>query len=208
MAFVLPLFLGFCIAILAVILPGLINMTAAKISLEEGKTQALSFIFGASVIVFFQTYVAVLFARFINAHLEIISLLQEIGILIFSGLSIYFFWIAKKPRNKHQGLKIRGKSNRFFFGVLLSMLNFLPTPFYVFTSISIAHSGYFHFEPLEIFNFVLGVVLGSFLVFYLYIVAFKSIEKKTQFLMKNMNTIMGTVTALMALFTLFKLCCK
>ena len=108
MAILLPLFLGFCIAFLAVILPGLINMTAAKISLEEGKSQAMSFAIGASVIVFFQTYLAVLFARFISSHIEIISLLQEIGILIFTGLSVYFFWIAKKPKKPQAAIKIKG----------------------------------------------------------------------------------------------------
>jgi len=205
MGVVLPLFLGFCIAFLAVILPGLINMTAAKISLEEGKTQAMSFTIGASVVVFFQTYLAVLFARFISTHVEIIAMLQEIGILIFTGLSVYFFWIAKKPKTKKKDIKIKGKSNRFFFGVLMSMLNFLPIPFYVFASMSIASSGYFHFERYEILNFVLGVVLGSFAVFYIYLVAFKSIENKTKFLMNNINKIIGSVTLMMALFTLFKL---
>jgi threonine/homoserine/homoserine lactone efflux protein len=205
MGVVLPLFLGFCISFLAVILPGLINMTAAKISLEEGKTQAMSFTIGASVVVFFQTYLAVLFARFISTHTEIISMLQEIGILIFTGLSVYFFWIAKKPKTKKKDIKIKGKSNRFFFGVLMSMLNFLPIPFYVFASMSISSSGYFKFERYEILNFVLGVVLGSFTVFYIYLVSFKSIENKTKFLIKNINTIIGSVTLLMALFTLFKL---
>lgn len=205
MDFILPLVLGYCIAVLAVILPGLINMTAAKISLQEGKNEALSFAVGASIVVFFQTYVAVIFARFISIHLEIISLLQEIGILVFTALSIYFFWIAKKPKKQQKDIKIKGKSNRFYHGILLSMLNFLPVPFYVFTSISIASSGYFHFEKFEIINFVFGVMLGSFSVFYLYIVAFKMIEEKTTFLMKNINNIIGSITGLIAVFTLFKL---
>jgi threonine/homoserine/homoserine lactone efflux protein len=205
MDFVLPLILGYCIAVLAVILPGLINMTAAKISLQEGKNEALSFAVGASVIVFFQTYIAVIFARFISIHLEIISLLQEIGILVFTGLSVYFFWIAKKPKKKKTEVKIKGKSNRFYYGILLSLLNFLPVPFYVFTSISISRSGYFHFEKFEILNFVLGVMLGSFSVFYLYIVSFKVIEEKTTFLLKNINNIIGAITGLIAAFTLCKL---
>ena len=205
MTFFLPLFLGFCISILAVLLPGLINMTAAKISLQEGRNEAMSFAFGASIVVFFQTYLAVMFARFISTHVEIVSLLQEVGIVIFTGLSIYFFWIAKKPKNKKKDIKIKGKSNRFFFGILMSTLNFLPIPFYVFASMSVASSGYFHFEKYEILYFVLGVVLGSFAVFYLYIVAFKFIENKTNFLMKNINTIIGSVTTFMAVFTLFKL---
>ncbi len=205
MDFVLPLILGYCIAVLAVILPGLINMTAAKISLQEGKNEALSFAAGASIVVFLQTYVAVIFARFISIHLEIISLLQEIGILVFTALSVYFFWIAKKPKKQQKDIKIKGKTNRFYHGILLSMLNFLPVPFYVFTSISIASSGYFHFEKFEIINFVLGVMLGSFSVFYLYIVSFKMIEAKTTFLMKNINNIIGSITGLIAAFTVFKL---
>lgn len=205
MAFLLPLFFGFCISFLAVILPGLINMTAAKISLNEGKNEALSFAFGASLVVFIQTFLAVLFARFISIHIEIVSFLQELGIIVFSGLSFYFFWMAKKPKKPKAEIKIKGKSNRFFFGILLSMLNFLPIPFYVFASMSLASSGYFHFEKIQILSFVLGVVLGSFTVFYLYIAAFKQIEKETNFLMKNVNTIIGSVTAFMAVFTLFKL---
>ena len=205
MAFFLPLFLGFVIAILAVLLPGLINMTAAKISLQEGRNEAISFAIGASIIVFFQTYLAVLFARFISTHIEIVSLLQEVGIAIFTGLSIYFFWIAKTPKGPKKDIKIRGKSNRFFFGILMSLLNFLPIPFYVFASMSIASAGYFHFEKYETLYFVFGVVLGSFAVFYGYIVGFRFIENKTNFLMKNINTIIGCVTTFMAVFTLFKL---
>ncbi|MBL0013935.1 MAG: lysine transporter LysE [Flavobacterium sp.] len=205
MGFLLPLALGYVIAVLAVILPGLINMTAAKISLQEGKNEALSFAAGASIVVFLQTYVAVIFARFISIHLEIISLLQEVGILIFTALSVYFFWIAKKPKKQKTEIKFKGKSNRFCYGILLSMLNFLPVPFYVFMTISLASSGYFSFEKWENINFVLGVMVGSFSVFYLYIVSFKMIEAKTTFLMKNINTIIGSITALIAVFTLFKL---
>ena len=208
MLFFLPLVLGFCIAFLAVILPGLINMTAAKISTQEGKNEALSFAVGASVIIFFQTFIAVLFARFINNHKEIIATLQEIGICVFTGLSIYFFWIAKKPKKIKSSSKIKGKSNRFFFGMLLSTLNLLPVPFYVFASMSLSASGYFSFDKIPVSSFVTGVVLGSFSVFYIYIVAFKKIEKKTDFLFKNINSIIGSVTTFMAVVTLFKLLYK
>lgn len=179
-------------------------MTAAKISLQEGKIRAISFAFGASSIVFIQTFIAVLFARFISNHQEIVTTLQEIAIFIFSGLSIYFFWIAKKPKKIKTDTKVKGKSNRFFFGMLLSSLNLLPIPFYVFTSMSLAASGYFSFDKIPVAIFVNGVVTGSFFVFYIYIVAFKKIEKKTEFLFKNINTIIGSVTTFIAIVTLFK----
>jgi threonine/homoserine/homoserine lactone efflux protein len=208
MLYFLPLVLGFFIAFLAVMPPGLINMSAARISTQDGKNVALSFALGASVIIFFQTFVAVLFARFINNHQEIVATLQEIGILVFSLLSIYFLWIAKKPKKIKTGKTVKGKSKRFFMGMLLSTLNLLPIPFYVFASMSLSAAGYFSFDKLPVSCFVLGVVMGSFTVFYIYIVAFKKIEKKTEFLMKNFNTIIGSVTTFMAVVTLFKLLYK
>jgi threonine/homoserine/homoserine lactone efflux protein len=208
MLLVLPLVIGFLIAFLAVIPPGLINMTAAKISTQEGRNEALSFAVGASIIIFFQTFVAVLFARFINNHQEIVTTLQEIGIFVFSLLSVYFFWIAEKPKKIKTDRTVKGKSNRFFLGMLLSTLNLLPIPFYVFASMSLSASGYFSFDKIPVLCFVTGVVLGSFTVFYIYIVAFKKIEKKTEFLVRNINTIIGSVTAFMAVVTLFKLLYK
>jgi threonine/homoserine/homoserine lactone efflux protein len=208
MLFYLPLVLGFFIAFLAVIPPGLINMTAAKISLQEGKNEAISFAIGASVIIFFQTFIAVLFARFISNHQEIVSTLQEIGIFVFSLLSFYFFWIAKKPKKIKTDSRVKGKSNRFFLGMLLSTLNLLPIPFYVFASMTLAASGYFSFDKIPVAEFVIGVMIGSFTVFYIYIVAFKKIENKTEFLMRNINTIIGSVTTFMAVLTLFKLLYK
>ena len=208
MLFYLPLVLGFFIAFLAVIPPGLINMTAAKISLQEGKNEAISFALGASVIIFFQTFIAVLFARFISNHQEIVSTLQEIGIFIFSLLSVYFFWIAKKPKKIKTDSRVKGKSNRFFLGMLLSTLNLLPIPFYVFASMTLAASGYFSFDKIPVAEFVIGVMIGSFTVLYIYIVAFKKIENKTEFLMRNINTIIGSVTTFMAVLTLFKLLYK
>lgn len=208
MLFYLPLVLGFFIAFLAVIPPGLINMTAAKISLQEGKNEAISFALGASVIIFFQTFIAVLFARFISNHQEIVSTLQEIGIFIFTLLSIYFFGIAKKPKKIKTDSRVKGKSNRFFLGMLLSTLNLLPIPFYVFTSMTLAASGYFSFDKIPVAEFVIGVMIGSFTVLYIYIVAFKKIENKTEFLMRNINTIIGSVTTFMAVLTLIKLLYK
>ena len=160
------------------------------------------------LIIFFQTFIAVLFARFISNHEEIVSTLQEIGIFVFSLLSIYFFWIAKKPKKIKTDSKVKGKYNRFFLGMLLSTLNLLPVPFYVFASMSLSASGYFSFDKIPVSAFVIGVVLGSFTVFYIYIVAFKKIEKKTAFMVKNINTIIGSVTTFMAVVTLIKLLYK
>jgi threonine/homoserine/homoserine lactone efflux protein len=59
MRFILPLLFGFFSAFIGISLPGLINMTAAKVSLRDGRDRALLFIIGAVIIIFFQTLSAV-----------------------------------------------------------------------------------------------------------------------------------------------------
>lgn len=205
MVFTLPLFLGFLTAAVGITPPGLINMTAAKVSLKDGRNEAISFAIGATVIVFFQTILALLFAEFIDSRPDVINMLQEIGLVFFILLTIYFFWSAGKPKIPKEELKIRSKTNRFFLGMLLSALNLFPIPYYAFISITLSSYGYFSFSKSFVFTFVSGVVLGSFLVFYLYILFFKKREGKSSFLMNNGNYIIGSITGLVSLITLFRL---
>src|SRR6478736_6548012 len=205
MALVLPFFLGFIVAAIGITPPGLINMTAAKVSLKDGRTEAIFFAVGATLIVFFQTFLALLFADFISSHPDVISKLQEIGLFIFIALTVYFFWKAKRPKLPKGEIKIRSKANRFFLGMLLSALNLFPIPYYVFVSITLSSYGYFYFLNSFICAFVGGVVLGSFLVFMLYIFYFKKREAKSSFLINNGNYIIGAITGLVSIITLFKL---
>lgn len=206
MNYFLPLILGFTAASVGVAPPGLLNMTAAKVSAVDGRNRAIIFALGASVTVLFQTYIAVLFAKFIDRNPDVIVLLQEIGLFIFIGLTIYFFWAGKKKKKQQEELKMKSKTSRFFLGMLLSILNLLPIPYYVFLSVWFSRKGWFFFNQSYIWLFVLGAVAGSFLVFYLYILFFKKKEKdKPSFLMTNGNYIIGTVTGIISLVTLFKI---
>lgn len=200
----LPFAFGFLTAIVGIFPPGLINMTAAKISVQDGKTRALLFTLGALIIIFFQTLIALIFARYIDSHQDIVNLLRQIGLGIFSMLTIYFLWIAKKPKKKRKNdIKIKSKKSRFFLGMLLSVINFFPVPYYVFVSVTLASFQYFDFDKISIYTFVAGAVLGSFLVFYSYIAFFKRIQSKTDFIIKNMNAIIGTITGIVSVTTLF-----
>jgi len=209
MGIILPLFLGIIISAIGVALPGLINMTAAKISLRDGRTRALVFAAGATFIVFFQTYIAVSFAKFINGTPGIIDLLQEIGLGIFAVLTLYFLFFAKKPVTQKEEAAVlveKSKTGRFFLGALLSALNFFPVPFYVFASITLSTYGYFELDDhLFVLLFVVGVMIGSFTIFYLYIVFFKKVKQKTDFFMKNINYIIGTVTGLVSIITFIRI---
>lgn len=206
MVYLTPLLSGFIAAVIGIIPPGLINMTAAKINLKEGKKNAMWFVIGAVLVIFFQVYVAVLFAQVIDNRPDVVTLLREIGFVIFSILTIYFLFIAKDPKTKKKAkIKKSSKKSRFFLGMLLSGLNFFPIPYYVVVSVTLSSYHLFVFENNIIFAFVLGSIVGSFAVLYSYIAFFGRIEKKTDYLMRNMNTIIGSITGLVAIVTLFNI---
>ncbi len=205
MTIISTLFFGFISAVVGILPPGLINMTAAKVKIKEGKRAALWFVVGAILIIVLQVYLAILFAQFIGERPQVVVLLREIGCGIFTLLTVYFLAIAKPPQKIKGKIKKQRISTRFFLGMLLSGLNFFPIPYYVLVSLSLASYGIFVFDPLPIFVFVLGAVLGSFLVFYTYISFFSKIENKTDFFMQNMNKIIGSITGLVALITLFNI---
>lgn len=205
MTFIIPLILGFITAFIGIIPPGLINMTAAKVNLKEGKKNALWFVAGAVLIIFCQVYLAILSARIIDQRPDVVILLREIGFIIFAILTIYFLWIAKEPKKKKNKIKSNSKKSRFFLGMLLSALNFFPIPYYVFVSVTLASYKLFLFENYFISVFVTGSVLGSFTVFYCYIAFFQKIEQKTDYILKNMNVIIGSITGVISIITLFNI---
>lgn len=202
MTYALPLFLGFLASAIGITPPGLINMTAAKVSIEEGRIRAFVFASGAVVIILLQTFLAVVFAKFIDKNPSVVILLREIGLVIFIGLTFYFFLTSNNIKHNKNEDHIKSKKSRFFLGMFLSSLNFFPIPFYVFVSVTLASYDYFSFEKYFVYSFVLGSGLGALFAFYCYIAFFKKLESKTEFLLKNMNYIIGSITGLVSIITL------
>ena len=202
MTFAIPIFLGFLTSAIGITPPGLINMTAAKVSIEEGRTRAFIFAAGAVTIILLQTFLAVVFAKFIDRNPSVVILLREVGLVIFTGLTIYFFLTKNQIKRKDDETRLKSKKSRFFLGMLLSVLNFFPIPFYVFVSVTLASYDYFSFEMNFVYNFVIGSGLGALFAFYCYIAFFKKMENKTGFLIKNMNYIIGSITGLVSILTL------
>jgi threonine/homoserine/homoserine lactone efflux protein len=202
MQYALSLFIGFIAAAVGVVPPGLLNMTAVKVSINEGKTRALVFAAGATLVLTFQGYIALLFARFLDSHPQVILVLRITGLVIFAALTVYFFFFAKPAIPKKKELKFHSKRNRFFVGMALSALNFFPIPFYVVVSLTLSSYHIFSFETMYILIFVLGIILGTFFGFYCFITFFQKMEDRTTFIIRNMNYIIGSVTALICAATL------
>lgn len=198
-------FLGLICAFVGVIPPGLLNMTAAKISLKEGHTRGIVFSIGVCVVVFAQTYIASVFARYLTNHQDVVDILQRVAFVIFVLITIYFLFVAKsEPKNQVEP-KIRSKGSRFLQGILLSSLNVFPIPYQAYLTITFASFGWLDFEQINIIAYVWGAVMGTFVALYMYIFFFDKIKGKTFTSQKNMNRIIGGITGLIAAITLFNI---
>jgi len=198
-------FLGLIIALVGVIPPGLLNMTAAKISLKEGYSRGIMFSAGVCVIVFLQTYIASMFARYLSNHQSVIEVLQRVAFVIFVLIAIYFLLIAKPNPKPDVDAPSRSKHSRFFQGMFLSAINIFPIPYQAYMTITISSFGWMEFERTSIISYVSGAATGTFVMLYVYIFFFDKIKGKKFTSQKNMNYIIGAITGIIAGVTLINI---
>ncbi|MEP3838161.1 MAG: LysE family transporter [Algibacter sp.] len=198
-------FLGLFFAMIGVIPPGLLNMTAAKISLKEGHVRGIVFSGGVCVIVLIQTYLASIFARYLSKNHEVIGVLRAIALVIFILITIYFLFIAKSEPKRQKEPKIRSKHSRFFQGMFLSGINVFPIPYQAYMTITLASFGWMTFEQTSIMAYVAGAATGTFVTLYLYIFFFDKIKGKAFTSQKNMNRIIGGITGVISIVTIINM---
>jgi len=204
----MSIFLNFIIGLVASIIgvtpPGLLNMSAAKISMKEGRKIAFLFSLGVATAVLIQTFIALIFARYIDKHPEIVDMLQKVALGIFLSLTIYFFFIAKNKQKETIKEVNNSKTNRFFSGMFLAALNLLPIPYWVYISITFSSFGWFSFSQPALWACIIGSALGTFFVLGLYAWFFR--PKENQRVLKfNMNYVIGTVTVAISIITFIKI---
>ena len=200
------IFLGFVIGFVGVIPPGLLNLTAAKIRIAKSLKSALFFISGACLIVIGQVYIGVFFSKLIIENDEVLSIMEQLSIVIFLLVSIFYFIKAIKFKGtlepkvlvKTEGFKMIGQ------GMLLSLLNIFPIPFYIGFSSFLAGRGLFIYQFPEAHLFITGAVMGTFLMMFLYVRYIKELGFDSEKFQKSTNYLIAFLTLFIALFTAIK----
>ena len=193
MDYILPLIVGFVAAFVGLLAPSMLNMTAAKTSLEKGKSAGIQFAAGAASVVTIQAFIAVYFANKITP--EIIKTLQKAAFFVLMGLAIFFFMQARK-KFKAEGSDKKGST--FIIGMGMSSLNMLAVPFYL----AMAKVGEEYGMILDIpysLVYVVGAVLGAFSLFAIYASFASIIAKKAAFIAKNINYILAGLFVILAI---------
>lgn len=198
-------FLGLLIALIGVIPPGLLNMTAAKISLKDGHPSGIVFSIGVCLVVFLQTYIATMLARYLSNHQDVVEILQRVAFVIFVLITIYFLAFANNTSKQEIEPKETSKHSRFFQGVFLSAINVFPIPYQAYMTITIAAFGWFAFDTTSIVTYCSGAATGTFVALYFYIFFFDKIKSKALTSQRNMNYSIGIITGIVATVTLFNI---
>ncbi len=198
-------FATFSAAFMATVPPGLLNMNAAKISVEKGKLNGVIFSLGVSSMIMIQAYVAVFISKFLYRNPEVIDILLKIAIAIFAFFAIYFFVVAKRKKEKKLKKVNLSKKNSFFKGVLLAALNLLTIPYYSGLNAMWNEAGWIKFEAQDITTFVVAAGTGTFAVLYLYTFYFDKLETKTNRFSKNSNYILSALMLLLLIITLMRI---
>lgn len=200
----LQFILGFLTSFVAAVPPGLLNLTSLKISLEKGKQKSYHFAFGVSIIIFIQTYFSLLFTNYIHSKSNIESSFKFIGFILFTLLSIYFFYKGIKEK-KTQKIKKSKIKNSFTLGLILASLNFLAIPYYCSVGSAFNTYGWLDFTQLNILLFVIGSSIGTFVLLSIYNNSAKVIHKKIGSLARNFNIVLGVITSIIAFIALIQL---
>ena len=201
MSITVVFFLGLFVALIGVIPPGLLNMTAARISLKEGPGRGITFSSGVCLVVFIQTYVAAIFARYLSNRPDVVEILQRVAFVIFVLITIYFLVIARNQKEAKVETDIMSKRSRFFHGMFLSALNVFPIPYQAYMTITFASFGWMDLDRTSIITYVTGAAMGTFVMLYFYIFFFDKIKDKKITSQKNMNYSIGIITGVVALIT-------
>lgn len=189
--------------------PGIVNMTVANYSVKKSLKRAKKFINGALLVVFVQSILAFYFATFLESHPQVMNNLKLVGSVVFILLTIFFLgkgiqnFIGSKDQIKKKSVK--SKMKPFLHGVFISGLNVFPIPYYAFVSLYLSAFIEDFFTNLVGLAFVIGVTLGTFIVFLGYAYLFRKIKHKVAFFTKNINFIIAIITGLIAFFTIYNL---
>lgn len=194
---------GFLVGFVGIIPPGLLNLTAAKIRMSKSFESAIYFIVGACIVVVGQVYLGVFFSRLITENDLVLQIMERFSVIVFLAISIFFFVKAvryiepakAKIDDKTSGAKMIGQ------GMLLSVLNIFPVPFYIGFSSFLASRGLFKYQFPHAHLFIISAAMGTFVMMFLYARFIEKLGFSSTKFAKNTNYVIGVLTLSIAIFT-------
>jgi threonine/homoserine/homoserine lactone efflux protein len=190
--------LAIMVAFLGFAPPGMINMTALKISMEHRISTGLLFVSGASVVIFVQALIAVAFAGYLGHNPQVVQNLTIASIGVFLLLAVFFYRQARRKVDvqvKEPGKKV------FLAGIGMAAMNMLGIPFFLGYSTFLEAKGWLDLRHPQHWWFALGAMAGAWLLFSIYVFFAPFIQRRVQFIARNINYILSLLFLSLAVIT-------
>ncbi|MEO6132935.1 MAG: LysE family transporter [Saprospiraceae bacterium] len=188
---------------------GSINLSVTETAIQRGIRVGLYMGIGASIVEFFQSYIALSFYHILTHNPAMERTIIEICIPIFLLIGIYYLF--KKNKSPNKPTTRASHFIGFAKGVIVSSLNMIAIPYYVFIGGYLHTSNYFEklginirLEAKFIAAFAFGVVIGSFMVFIIYAKLGQVIKNKSEKLSRYASKIVGAIFIAIAISQAFR----
>ena len=181
---------------------GTINVSIAEESIRRGIRAGIIMAFGACFVEFFQAYIALSFFNILSTNPEVERTIILTCIPIFLVIGFYYFF--KKNNTKPPAPSKISNVIGFAKGIMVTTLNLIAIPYYVFLGGYLHSAGLIRLEPQFIASFSVGVVGGTFLVFFIYAQLGQYIRRKSEKLSLYAGKIVGLIFIAIAISQAFR----
>lgn len=194
--------LGCLVTMLAMLLPGMVNVTVAREYLRRGAAAAFRFNIGASAAVFIHAYIAIAFAGLLAREPAYVNYLRQGAVLIFLVLSASFGLQAFRKQTV-QASNRRGQP--ILKGFIVSLFNLLNIPgMFALTTVLRARGLLIFAAPYRLF-YVAGTAVGAFVMLLLYTLAARRIAQASPAFYQKLNAGLCGLFLLLALLQIGQL---
>ena len=195
--------ISFVISAIGSLPTGLITLTIMQRTLEAGKKAGYMLSFGATVMEFVYTYIALYGLTFFQESVATNYYMQVFATVVFFAFGIYNFFKESKPPAAPTD-----SYDYFDFGrgFIVATMNVLIIPFWLFIALWLSGSYDMTFDSqTNIIVFSLGSALGALAVFIGYAELGQYILARIGKIVKYTNKIVGVVFILLGIYQLTQL---
>jgi len=138
----------------------------------------------------------------------VFTIMGWLTVVVFLALGIFSLILARKQAGEKKGLLLNNKLDRFLLGVSISAINPVQIPFWFIWSTQLIQGKVLQTTFLDFNLFTAGAAVGSVAGLAVYIYGGKWAIAKMKASNKQLNTFMGIVFILAALWQLYNMIYK
>ena len=197
---------GLILSLIGSLPPGLISLLVAYTSIQKGLQAALWAALGASIVEFWQAWLASAVAMWLLGHPMVEKWFQWGALLVFLAGGIYLLTrksAAKPPQTAVSQVSARRQMGR---GALVSLFNLLALPYWFAYCGWLKVNGWWPENSFSVLFFSTGVGIGTLLCLSLYAWSAQKMVDRSDQISRYANKAIGIIFLLLACKVLVNLC--